>query len=175
MIVKVCRDCGEEYRPEILRCADCGGELEARMEEERAAWPGPARLQEPRETDPRPAGDYRSILWNAYAAELTPLADRLMAAEIPFYLRPRLVEGGGVSGYEIRVRQEERERALREIEALQRGAPGSDEDVAAPSPPAGEDGSTGRQLRCPACGASLAHTVAECPDCGLALAGEVEE
>ena len=26
--VRVCRDCGEEYRPEIAVCADCGGELE---------------------------------------------------------------------------------------------------------------------------------------------------
>ena len=32
--VRVCRDCGEEYRPEIVRCADCGGELEDRYEGE---------------------------------------------------------------------------------------------------------------------------------------------
>jgi hypothetical protein len=173
VIVKVCRDCGEEYRPEILRCADCGGELEARMEEEHGAWPVPTRRAEPREVDTRPPGDYRPIQWNAYAAALTPLADRLMAAEIPFYLRPRVVEGGAVGGYEIRVRQEERELALRELEALHREAsPDSGGDaLAAPATQAGPAGRTG----CPACGATLSESAVECPDCGLALAGDVEE
>ena len=32
--VRVCRDCGEEYRPEVVRCADCGGVLEYRFEGE---------------------------------------------------------------------------------------------------------------------------------------------
>jgi hypothetical protein len=172
VIVKVCRDCGEEYRPEILRCADCGGELEARMEEERGAWRAPAR-REAREADPRPAGDYRPILWNAYAAELTPLADRLLAAGIPFYLRPREVEGGGAGGYEIRVRREERAQALREIEALHREASAGGEDATLPATE--DDGPAARLPRCPACGAPPAEGVAECPDCGLALSGEVEE
>jgi hypothetical protein len=32
--VRVCRECGEEYRPDVLVCADCGGELETRRADE---------------------------------------------------------------------------------------------------------------------------------------------
>ena len=41
--VRVCRECGEEYRPEVVRCADCGGELEDRFEGEGAESPPPRR------------------------------------------------------------------------------------------------------------------------------------
>lgn len=152
-LVKVCRDCGEEYRPEVLRCADCGGELEARYESERRSWPRPARQALPA-ADARPGGDYRPIAWSARAADLTSLADRLVEAGVPFYLRPREAAAGeGPVGYEIRVRQEEREAALRELEALTPAAPA----------PAREATS------CPACGHALGPAAAECPDCGLAL------
>ena len=30
MHVRVCVECGEEYRPEVAQCADCGGDLEDR-------------------------------------------------------------------------------------------------------------------------------------------------
>ena len=103
-VVKVCRDCGEEYRPEILSCADCGGELEARYEEDRAD--GRTSAAASAVPDPRPPGDYQPIAWNAHATELTPLADRLVEAGIPFYLRPRDTEAGaGAAGYEIRILQ----------------------------------------------------------------------
>ena len=32
--IRVCRECGEEYRPHIVSCADCGGELEDVYEDE---------------------------------------------------------------------------------------------------------------------------------------------
>ena len=154
-VVKVCRDCGEEYRPEILSCADCGGELEVRYEEQRPAWP--TRAAAPAAQDARPAGDYQPIAWSARATELTPLADRLVEAGIPFYLRPRDSDAGaGAAGYEIRIRQEEREAALREIEALKPAAP-------APAPTG-----AGSQS-CPACGHGLGQAAVECPDCGLVI------
>jgi hypothetical protein len=153
-VVKVCRDCGEEYRPDVLRCADCGGELEVRYEEERASWAGPRKAGPA--PDARPPGDYQPIAGSGLASELTPLADRLVEAGIPFYLRPRpSAAGEGASGYEIRVRQEEREAALREIEALT-------ERTAEPAP-------NGEAPLCPACGHALAAGAAECPDCGLAI------
>ena len=51
--VRVCRECGEEYRPEVVRCADCGGELEDRFEgeEEGRRPPGPGARQ-PRPSSP---------------------------------------------------------------------------------------------------------------------------
>jgi hypothetical protein len=155
-VVKVCRECREEYRPEILRCADCGGELEVRYEAERGSWP--AAEQAGPAPDPRPPGDYQPIAWSGLAADLTALADRLVEADIPFYLRPRPSEAGaGSAGYEISVRQEEREAALRELAA---GTPPDQAVAAAPSSEA--------QL-CPACGHALAAGAVECPDCGLAV------
>ena len=51
--VRVCRDCGEEYRPEIVRCADCGGELEDRYEgEARRASPARRRRRRRRPSSP---------------------------------------------------------------------------------------------------------------------------
>ena len=39
MHVRVCVECGEEYRPEIAVCADCGGALEDRRDDiEQAGW-----------------------------------------------------------------------------------------------------------------------------------------
>ena len=32
MRTRYCTNCEEEFRPEILRCSDCGGELEDRYE-----------------------------------------------------------------------------------------------------------------------------------------------
>ena len=67
--VRVCRDCGEEYRPGIVRCADCGGELEDR-------YPGD-------EPPPKPAPDaapeaelagYRVLFTTARATDLVPMA-----------------------------------------------------------------------------------------------------
>jgi hypothetical protein len=159
-VVKVCRECGEEYRPEILRCADCGGDLEVRYEAERASWPPPQEAGPP--PDPRPPGEYEPIAWSALAAELTPLADRLVEAGIPFYLRPRPSDAGaGSAGYEIRVRQEERDVALREMADLKP----EQAEAAAPS--------HGAQS-CPACGHALAAGAAECPDCGLTLGESAE-
>jgi hypothetical protein len=169
VIVKVCRDCGEEYRPDVLRCADCGGELVARSEQERDAWPAPesqASAAEP--PDPRPAGDYQPIAWGLHAAELAPLADRLVEAQIPFYLRPRDADGERASGYEIRVRTEERDAALREIEELERALRAA--EGLAPAPGSGEGA-----RQCPACGHALPEQAAECPDCGLAVGHASEE
>ena len=42
MNVRVCRDCGEEYRPEIAICADCGGELVSQWEDENGVRMVPA-------------------------------------------------------------------------------------------------------------------------------------
>jgi hypothetical protein len=157
-VVKVCRECGEEYRPDILRCADCGGELEARYEEERTSWPKPGEAAAVADT--RPAGDYQPIAWRPTARELTPLADRLVALAIPFYLRPSASEAGeGAAGYELRVRQEEREAALRELAGFE----------PVPRIHSADAQGEGETSDCPACGHVVQKQAAECPECGLAL------
>ena len=53
--VRVCRECGEEYRPEIVRCADCGGELEDRYDGQGEASRRPTRRRRRRRRPSSPA------------------------------------------------------------------------------------------------------------------------
>lgn len=158
MHVRVCRECGQEYRPEVIRCSDCGGELEDRHVDE-------AQLLEPEPAEPVPEdalspGNYQSIAWGGHAADLVPLADRLLAVEIPFRIRPREVDPGEPGkGFDLVVRDEERERALAEMAAAEGAAPAGPEF----------DPATGYK-RCPACSAELKPGLSECSDCGLGVA-----
>jgi predicted RNA-binding Zn-ribbon protein involved in translation (DUF1610 family) len=160
MHVRVCPQCGDEYRPEIVRCADCGCDLQDRHADDYEPW----RPQAPREpADALPPGEYRPLSWGERAADLVPLADRLVEAGIPFRFRPRERAGAEVSaGFELCVRDEEREAALDVLAA--QAAPTEQERRELES-------GTGR---CPACQASLRSGAAECPECGLAV-GDVPE
>jgi hypothetical protein len=191
VIVKVCRDCGEEYRPEIERCADCGGELVAGDLAE-DGHPRSRSGPDAEAEDDRPPGDYRPIAWAATAAELTRRADALVEAGLPFYLRPRESSPGERSGYEIRVRREEWPQALAAFESAvgvaavasrgehdehHDGEDGGEADdptvdgVTADAPPAsGASDSSADEGRCPACSAHVTPGAAECPDCGLSFA-----
>ena len=74
--VRVCRECGEEYRPDVLVCADCGGELETRRADEPLARPAP---------EPPPTTElegYRPVYTGSRAMDLVPLCDRLREAAI---------------------------------------------------------------------------------------------
>ena len=145
MHVRVCVECGEEYRPEIVTCADCGGLLEDRHgdEDETAAPPveaAPAAAEE--------ATLVESVLSAERASALTAGADRLMEAGIPFRLRP----AGGGHGYHLLVAEGDRDRALNTL------------GIAADA----------REGECPACGTPLRGGVAECSECGLAVGDEPE-
>jgi ribosomal protein L32 len=169
--VRVCRDCGEEYRPGVVRCADCGGELEDRFEgSEGVAAPPPAR------DEPAPAPpDYRALFMTSHAADLVPMAERLRDAGVEYRLAeaPGRVEGAP-SQYGLFVSEENvdaAQRALHEVVASQAGGD------AAPGVEAGFDKEQG-YLECPACGTKTAAGTAECPECGLVLGaaqGEGEE
>ena len=111
--VRVCVDCHEEYRPEIARCADCGGVLQDRYDDddgERGRAPRPS---------PRPAaapGAARRrrgpIATSEHARQLVPLADRLLEART----RSSASSPGGWAGrsaprgFELRVPDADRER-----------------------------------------------------------------
>ena len=144
MHVRVCVECGEEYRPEIVACADCGGRLEDRHEDEdRTALPAP----EPHDGGLEPDAEFtESILHSEKAIDLTPEADRLVEAGIAFRLRP-----ARTAGYRLLVAAPDRDRALALLGLL------------------ADEGAQGSDGSCPACGTRLPAGVLECPECGLTV------
>jgi Double zinc ribbon len=162
MHVRVCPDCSQEYRPEIARCADCGAELQDRDVDAASAFEPARPADEP--TPERPPGNYRAISWAGHAAELVPLADRLVELGIPLAIRPREVESGDPGkGFELLVRDEEREAALAAMASQEQAA-------GAAAPNTGDYDPAVGYRRCPACSTELRPGTAECPECGLAVA-----
>ena len=156
MHVRVCVECGEEYRPEIAVCADCGGALEDRRDEDGSPSDEGARATAGRSPD-GDAGDEGftdSVQRADTAGGLTAAADRLAEEGIGFRIRPaRRDAGERAVGFRLLVDAEDRERALGVLGLL------------APEP-SGEE-----TRRCPACDAAIPAGALECPDCGL-VAGD---
>ena len=161
--IRVCRECGEEYRPDILVCADCGGELEARRAGEPLERP---EVQEAAQASSELEG-FRPIFTGSRAMDLVPLCDRLREAGTLFRMleQPASVEGGPAR-YMIFVRDADAAGALASLV-----------DLIAPHETGGdmraiEDGFDHQQqgyLQCPACGAKTTVGATECPECGLGL------
>lgn len=170
--VRVCRDCGEEYRPEVVRCADCGGELEDHFEGEQegtvpAAGGGEAPASE--------LAGYRALFLTPRAADLVPMAERLREAPIDYRLAEQPGVGEGAPPrYALLVRDADAAGALRALADLV--AP--HEDTAGVHAVETRFDAEHGYVECPACGARTAAGVVECPECGLGLAGgegETEE
>lgn len=161
--VRVCRDCGEEYRPEIVRCADCGGELE-----DRRIGDSPPRAPA---QDPAPDTElvgYRVLFMTARATDLVPMAERLREKQVEYRLseQPGAAEGAPPR-YAILVREGDAQGALAAL--LDLIAPHQDAaDVHAVE--TRFDPERG-YLQCPACGVSPPAGASECPECGLGLGG----
>ena len=170
--VRVCRDCGEEYRPGVVRCADCGGELEDRFEgEPEGAAPAAERREEPASE----LAGYRALVLTPRAADLVPMAERLREAGVEYRLAEQAARTEGAPArYALLVKDADAASAL-----------GALADLVAPHEHT--DGVHAVETRfdtelgyreCPACGTKTAPGTAECPECGLVLAGgegEVEE
>ena len=168
MHVRICRDCGEEYRPEIAVCADCGGPLEDRWDdagEVRTKVPRPPAPSEPEAPD---LGGYRAVFVTSQAAVLVPLAECLREAAIEFLLHESAKDPRApAASFSLLVHDEDAGRALRELAPLLAGGEESGRFHAVES--AFE---AGAYRNCPACEIELPAAASECPDCGLAL-GEV--
>jgi RNA polymerase subunit RPABC4/transcription elongation factor Spt4 len=169
MHVRVCRECGEEYRPDIAVCADCGAELTDRWEDERGRVVGADGTVAADEGAEPAEGVPMQALFAGPPGALRPLADALVAGGLPFELVPEdRVEYRRTEGARLFLVVPETE-AKRALEALAdyrgRGTElgftelvqiwvGHDAD-----PP------------CPACNAHVPPDAASCPDCGLELGG----
>ena len=156
MHVRVCPDCGEEFRPEIARCSDCGAALVDRWEGEEAAPPAsPASAPAPAvETE----GTYVPIHFSEQAADLEPLAMRLGEAGLPFRVK------AAVRSFVLLTREEDHDRVTSLLADLTGASPSSGDDY---------DQASGYH-RCPACGHELGAGASECPECGLGIGGDGE-
>jgi hypothetical protein len=162
--VRVCRECGEEYRPHVVRCADCGGELEDRYggeAEESLAHPAPE------EAAAELAG-YHVLFVTPRAADLVPLAERLRGTGLEHRLaeQPAPAEGAPAR-YALLVRHADAAAALGALADLV--AP--HEDTAGVHAVETRFHPDRGYIECPACGAEAAPGAAECQECGLGLAG----
>lgn len=168
--VRICRDCGEEYRPGITSCADCGGELEDRFLDDEALAPpaAPDGLAAEAEAGPD-LSQHRAVFVSGRAADLVPLAEALKEAGIPFHLvESPAEEERRAASYSLLVREGDAAKALRVLSPLL--APG---EAAEAVPGVEVHFEEGRgYVRCPACGREQAPGALECPDCGLALGAE---
>ena len=171
MHVRVCRECGEEYRPDIAVCADCGAELVDRWEDERGRAvnvDGTFAPDAPHE--PQEPGIPARALYSGSAAALRLLADTLVGNGIPFQLVPedrgafRRNEGARLI---LVVPETEAERAMEALAGYRgRGTElGFSEHVTA----WGGDHDT--DPPCPACDAHVPPDATACPECGLELGG----
>jgi hypothetical protein len=163
--VRVCPDCGEEYRPEIVVCAECGSLLEDHWEEEGAS--DRRRVAPAARPEPEPElEDHRTLFVTSHAASLVPLAERLRDAAIAFHLRESRKDARApTSSFSLLVRPEDAARALGALAGL------LDESVDPDRLEAVErayDPARG-YLSCPACSQTLAEAAGECPGCGLSL------
>jgi hypothetical protein len=148
MHVRLCPECGEEFRPEIVTCSDCGATLVDHWEgepEEGEDVPLPPRPETP--SAARPPEGFKPVASASTAIEIDPIARTLGAAGIVFAVT------GAVNHFSLLVAPEDVERALALLGVGE-------------APPEAH-------ATCPACGADV-QGAGECPDCGLALAGDPE-
>jgi len=167
--VKVCRECGEEYRKEALRCADCGGELEERFLDEAGEVIEPEGAEaHDAAAHSAPPADHRVVFVSPRAADLVPLAEALRENHVPYRLaeQPAHREGAPPQ-YALLVPDGEAAAALQALAPLL--ASEGEADVAhVETRFEAERG----YVQCPACGAPQPKGAVECAECGLGLGAE---
>jgi predicted amidophosphoribosyltransferase len=157
MHIRYCVTCEQEFRPEILRCSDCGGDLEDRYEED--AGEG-SRVEKAETAAPdlqEPPAEYLPVFACRNSQSLKEAADCLAAASIPFRAT------GSGSGFQLLVRAQDGPTALVALRGRE-GTAGPDDDS---QPFVGMEGGV-----CPACGANVPAGVLECPGCALVVGAE---
>jgi hypothetical protein len=160
MHVRVCRDCGEEYRPDIVVCVDCGGVLQD-FDTDADAGPSFARASASEPLPPQDLSRHRSVFQTREPRDLRAAAEALRDAGLAF----SVVETGAQgeerrSVLSLHVRDEDASSARRLLAPLH-----GPEAVAHAERP--DDDSA-----CPACESPLRAGAPECPECGLVLSGE---
>jgi hypothetical protein len=162
MQVRICPECGEEYRPEIVRCADCGALLQDADGEQAAPRPAPESIEP---AEPEVPEGYQPIFWSNQPREMQELAERLDQEGIAFHLQAHTDVHKSTLRLALLVPQNERGRAL-EVLGPHLDA---DADPALLQAVEREFDPSGGYLRCPACGSELGPAALDCPACGLTV------
>ena len=167
MHVRVCVDCGEEYRPEIAVCADCGGRLEDRRTDDHAGSDAPpSALPGAPESELIPKPDltgHSAVFQTREPRDLARAVESFREAGLAFKIAESPRQYDERKTLVLFVRDEDESAALRLL------APLHGPDAVAPAERLDDD------PHCPACEAVLPANAAECPDCGLALTGDTHE
>jgi len=156
MHTRHCPNCDEEFRPDIPRCSDCGGELEDRYEDDDEGTPPAAKAVAP--DPPGPAAQYRMVFLCADSSSLKEAADCLAAAGIRFR------GDGNAAGFWLLVRADDVRPAAAALAGREGSLFASDDEA---QPFVGVEGGI-----CPACGTSAPAGELDCPGCGLAVGAE---
>jgi uncharacterized protein with PIN domain len=167
---RVCLECGEEFRPEIARCSDCGGALSDVYEDESGPLVSPpaSLAAEPAPPPDADLADFRPIFVGGQAVLLVPLAERLKAEQVDFRLAEEMADPErGTASFSLLVREADRARALLALAPLLGEETGEGRLHAVES----HFAQSGRYVRCPACDTEIAASANECPECGLVVAG----
>ena len=152
MHVRVCRDCGEEYRPEIAVCADCGGVLtDSDAQESSPRAPESERLPLP------DLSGYCSVFQTREPRDLRAAAEALGDAGLAFnVVESRAQNEDRRSILSIHVREEDASSALRALAPLH-----GPEAVAYAERPENDSS-------CPACETTVPAGAPECPQAAAA-------
>jgi hypothetical protein len=155
-----CTNCGEEFRPGILRCSDCGGDLEDRYEEEEGEGSPLEEVETGAPVAPEPPPADQPVFYSPDSKSLKESADRLAGAGIAFRAT------GSGAGFQLLVRSEDLAKAGVAL-AGREGSLAARDDT---QPDVGAEGGG-----CPACGAKVQAGVLECPECGLVVGAEAAQ
>ena len=157
--VRICPDCGEEFRPEIVRCSDCGATLVDRYgteAPERGADRTPSAIAT-EAADDDSADDYSAVFSAGTAEAMRDAADALVAAGIAFRL------SGNAAAFDLLVHHDDYETAAQALA----GREGAVTLSAQPPPQEGHGA-----LACPACETALPAGARECPECQLVVGAD---
>src|SRR5439155_6288412 len=135
MIVRYCRRCDTEFQPHVVRCSDCGGELEDQYPE---AATDDSQAQVPEETAD---GEFVTVATDLSAGKAELAARRLGRAGIQFRV------GAHGYGFVLAVRKQD-QPATRQILSRARAIP---RESLQDQPAVAETGGP-----CPACGDPVA-------------------
>ena len=160
--VRVCKECGEEYRPDIMSCADCGGDLEDVYDD--GGGSTPAHLSASEEPITINLDDHRPLFQAPRAPDLVPMAERLQETGIAFHL----VEESASARFSLLVHEADVKSGREALADLL--APHVDGDSVHALDTHYE---SGRYVKCPACGTELGSGATECAECGLTLGAAV--
>jgi predicted amidophosphoribosyltransferase len=149
-MVRSCRRCDTEFHPHVVRCSDCGGELEDHYPDATAASQAPVQEET---TD----AAFVTVATDLSAGKAELVARRLGSAGIQFRV------GARGYGFVLAVRAED-QPATRQILLRARAIP---REPLEDQPAVAETGGP-----CPACGDPVAAGSVECPSCGLSLSSE---